>query len=82
MSACNQCMDCAGLGGLCTLVACHCHFDEALGERDAAYGMTFTEWLEATGRSDSASRYSLREAWRAGEDPELYRDDAPSVEET
>ncbi len=33
---------------------------------------TFGEWLAAVGRSDSASEYDLRAAWRAGEDPDDY----------
>lgn len=38
-----------------------------------AYGLTFQRWLAAAGRSDSASEYDLRAAWRAGEDPAEYR---------
>lgn len=37
-----------------------------------AHGYSFTEWLAAAGRSDSASEYDLRAAWRAGERPEDY----------
>jgi hypothetical protein len=40
---------------------------------DRAYGYTFAEWLRAAGRSDSASEYDLRAAWRAGEKPAEYR---------
>lgn len=39
-----------------------------------AYGYTFRQWLDATGRLDSASEYDLRAAWRAGESPEDYAD--------
>jgi hypothetical protein len=39
---------------------------------DIAYGYTFAQWLAAAGRSDSASEYDLRAAWRAGEDPAEY----------
>lgn len=38
----------------------------------AAYGYTFSDWLRAAGRDDSASEYDLRAAWRAGEDPLIY----------
>ena len=38
-----------------------------------AHGLTFSEWLRTAGRSDSASEYDLRAAWRAGEDPSEYR---------
>ena len=40
---------------------------------DAAYGHTFAAWLAAAGRTDSASEYDLRAAWRAGEDPTEYQ---------
>ena len=40
-----------------------------------AYGLTFSKWLAAAGRTDSASEYDLRAAWRAGEDPAEYRAD-------
>lgn len=36
------------------------------------HGITFGDWLEAAGRSDSASDHDLRAAWSAGEDPEDY----------
>lgn len=39
---------------------------------DVAYGLTFSEWLAAARRTDSASEYDLRAAWRAGEDPSIY----------
>lgn len=45
---------------------------EPLSE-DTAHGYTFAEWLAAAGRSDSASEYDLRAAWRAGETPEEYK---------
>ena len=41
-----------------------------------AYGMTFAAWLAAAGRSDSASEYDLRAAWRAGEAPTDYQREA------
>lgn len=44
---------------------------EADGD-ESAHGYTFAEWLAAAGRSDSASEYDLRAAWRAGEDPSEY----------
>jgi len=58
--------------------ACGACFKAAFGyaptasQEDTAYGYTFSEWLKATGRSDSASDYDLRAAWRAGEDPADY----------
>jgi hypothetical protein len=42
------------------------------GGDETAHGYTFAEWLTAAGRSDSASEYDLRAAWRAGEDPSEY----------
>ncbi len=47
--------------------------DIVLAAEEEAHGRTFGAWLAATGRSDSASDYDLRAAWRAGEDPEEYR---------
>lgn len=41
-------------------------------DKDSAYGYTFSAWLAAAGRSDSASDYDLRAAWRAGEEPGEY----------
>jgi hypothetical protein len=41
-------------------------------DQDTAYGYTFADWLAAAGRTDSASEYDLRAAWRAGEDPAEY----------
>jgi len=46
---------------------------EAMREKEEAYGLTFAAWLRAAGRSDSASEYDLRAAWRAGESPTEYR---------
>ena len=37
-----------------------------------AYGLDFGEWLRLAQRTDSASEYDLRAAWRAGENPEDY----------
>lgn len=48
--------------------------DEMLGA--VAYGYTFSSWLRAAGRQDSASEYDLRAAWRSGEDPSEYMPDA------
>jgi len=45
---------------------------------DSAHGMTFAEWLASAGRSDSASEYDLRAAWRAGEDPSEYAVSEPA----
>lgn len=42
-------------------------------QEDEAYGYTFAGWLAAAGRTDSASDYDLRAAWRAGEEPTEYR---------
>ncbi len=47
----------------------------ATTQDDKAHGMTFAVWLTAAGRSDSASEYDLRAAWRAGEDPAEYQTD-------
>jgi hypothetical protein len=46
---------------------------------DQAFGRTFEQWLKAAGRSDSASEYDLREAWRAGESPGEYKAEAGNV---
>lgn len=46
--------------------------DAAAQDDEVAHGYTFSGWLEAAGRSDSASEYDLRAAWRAGESPEDY----------
>lgn len=39
---------------------------------DVVHGLTFTAWLAKAGRTDSASEYDIRAAWRAGEDPAEY----------
>lgn len=59
---------------LCYDDSCPLHvFAGTLSEpEDKAYGLTFWEWLTAAGRSDSASEYDLRAAWRAGESPSEY----------
>lgn len=40
---------------------------------DTAHGVTLAEWMQAAGRTTTASMYDLRAAWRAGENPEDYR---------
>lgn len=47
--------------------------DDVQEAEAAPHGLTFAAWLTAAGRSDSASEYDLRAAWRAGESPEEYR---------
>lgn len=46
--------------------------DCELDADETAFGFAFREWLAAAGRTDSASEYDLRAAWRAGEDPAEY----------
>jgi len=48
------------------------HACETTPTDDIAHGLTFAAWLAAAGRTDSASEYDLRAAWRAGEDPAEY----------
>lgn len=48
------------------------HVDHPPEEEETAYGYTFSEWLHAAGRDDSASEHDLRAAWRAGENHQDY----------
>jgi hypothetical protein len=43
---------------------------------DVAYGLTLAEWLEAAGGLDNprVAGIEYRDAWRAGEDPDHYRE--------
>lgn len=49
--------------------------DDWSNAEDVAHGLTFAAWLDVAGRTDSASDYDLRAAWRAGESPSEYRRD-------
>lgn len=40
---------------------------------EMAYGLTFAQWLSEAGWKGETSRYDLRAAWSAGEDPAEYR---------
>lgn len=64
-----------------TLIKAECEAERlAENNEPVAFDLTFSEWLVAANRSDSASEYDLRAAWRAGEDPGDYdtaRDPSP-----
>jgi hypothetical protein len=41
---------------------------------EQAHGLTLDEWMYVAGITTTAQHYDVRAAWRAGEDPDSYRD--------